>query len=178
MKTITNIHRARLKALHDRDPKFGVIGHLWADRVAAYMRATESRTLLDYGAGRSKLARTVAQKLADQHYDILFKEYEPAFGHKNPDPAHFVTCIDVLEHVEREMVDGVLRDLKRCVEKRGLITISLRWASPKKRKTHPNVFSRERWKLLIGQHFNFEEVVILDPTKAASELAVLVEPKQ
>lgn len=174
--TYTKDHKRRLKALHKRDPNFGVIGHLWADRVAAFMRETESRTLLDYGCGRSNLARTVAQKLADEHYDILFTEYDPATKPGEPLPAEYVTCIDVMEHVERHMIEPVFLDLQRLMQKGGLITISLRRASPLRRAVHPTVRPRHWWLKRLQKYFVVTEIEPLDPTKAASELAVLVEP--
>jgi len=176
--TITRAHRDRLSALHARDPNFGVIGHRWAERVAGYMDQIGCSSLLDYGAGRSGLARCV-YTLRKPYSPLMWtKEYEPAFGHQEPDPADFVTCIDVMEHVEVEMYDAVLTDIRRCALKGALITISLRNRSPKKKATHPLVKPREWWLQTIAVAFagpyRIEEVPILDETKAKSELAVLI----
>jgi len=172
--TISVLHRRRLKKLHDRDPNFGVIGHRWADRLWHYMLAVDAQTLLDYGAGRSGLAAAIKAKPGV----IGAHEYEPAFGHQEPSPHDFVSCIDVMEHVELGMQDAVLTDIRRCARKGALITISLRNRSPKKRKTHPLVMPREWWLQTIAVAFagpyRIEEVPILDETKAASELAVLI----
>jgi len=174
--TITVEHRKRLKALHDRDPNFGIIGHRWADRVVAYMHQTASESILDYGAGRSALAYHVLEHPDGLHFTGT--SYEPAFGDITPMPADFVTCIDVMEHVEVGMYDAVLTDIRRCARNGALITISLRNRSPKKRDTHPLVKPREWWLQTIAVAFagpyRIEEVPILDETKAASELAVLI----
>lgn len=178
--TITKAHRDRLRALHARDPNFGVIGHLWAARVVDYLLATESGSMLDYGAGRSGLTDQVWAELTDRIGGTAFEfaSYEPAFGHQEPHPADFVTCIDVMEHVEVGMYDAVLTDIRRCARKGALITISLRNRSPKKRDTHPLVKPREWWLQTIAVAFagpyKIEEVPILDETKAKSELAVLI----
>lgn len=172
--TISQAHRERLRDLHRRDPNFGVIGHRWADRLWRYMLAVDARTLLDYGAGRSGLAAAVKAKpgVIETH------EYEPAFGHLEPSPHDFVSCIDVMEHVEKDQVDAVLTDIRRCARKGALITISLRNASQKKRATHPMVKPREWWLQTIGIAFagpyKIEEVPILDVSKAKSEIAILI----
>lgn len=181
--TISDRHRERLKALHDRDPNFGVIGHRWADRVVKYLMFFDASTMLDYGAGRSNLAKAVRERAPSfLAAKLRVDEYEPAFGHLSPSkPYDFVTCIDVLEHVEKDEINNVMADLRRLTIRGALITISLRNASPKKRDTHPMVKDREWWETLVriyfAEHFRIEEVAILDPTKAKSEVAFLVRNK-
>lgn len=181
MKTYTEEHAKRLKALHDRDEKFGVIGFLWAEKIAELITDhPECESFLDYGCGRSNLAAAVVQKLHGQGRSCLrFKtqEWDPATKpNPTPEPADFVACIDVLEHVEKDKVDAVLSHIRSLMQKRGIITVSLRWSSPKKRLTHPNVWKREKWIEHFHKYFYVDEIMPLDTTKAKSELAVLVEP--
>lgn len=178
MKTITDKHRQRLREKHDSDPEFGVIGHLWASRVYAYMTDMDCSSMLDYGSGRAKLVAAVAERWAQNPYlpDFKGREYEPAFNDPRPAPACFVTCIDVLEHVERDMLDNVLADIRRCTERAGLITISLRNSARK--SIHPIVETREWWTQTISAVFpQVQEVEILDPAKTKSEIAFLVRMK-
>lgn len=172
--TITQAHRDRLKALHARDPKFGVIGHLWAPEVSDMMADLGANSLLDYGAGRSGLAAAVVYI----NNGIIAHEYEPAFGHTAPDPADFVTCIDVMEHVESDQVEAVFADIKRCATMGALITISLRAGSPAKKAVHPNVWPRHKWIAALttafGLGWRHEQITPLDPSKAASELCVIL----
>lgn len=173
MKTITEEHRARLKELHARDPNFGVIGYLWADRVTNYMTELGCVDALDYGCGRSNLSR----ELALRNRNAVFFEYDPATAPGEPEPADFVTCIDVLEHCEQALLPNVLKDLARLTRKGGLITVSLRLGTRKNRRSHPMANqTREFWLTLIGLHFRVEEVAVLDPTKAKSEVAMFVRP--
>lgn len=70
--------------------------------------------LLDYGCGgQTNLAKhlKVSRKLMYQAYDPGV----PRFS-KPPVPAQMVTCIDVLEHIEPDLIDNVLDDLKRLTE--------------------------------------------------------------
>jgi len=183
MSTYTPEHAARLRELHERDTNFGVIGHLWADRVLKYMQRTSSNTILDYGCGRSELvlhvlAHPEIHKRIDSQ-NFAHQQYDPATYPSKPKPADFVTCIDVLEHVEEECLDDVLKDIKRCTKRAALITISLRNASIRNRLTHQlAALPRDWWLGQLGRYFpNLREVEILDPSKAKSELAVLVEIK-
>lgn len=70
--------------------------------------------LLDYGCGSlCNLAKNlkVGHKLTYQAYDPGVQRFSKA-----PLPAQMVACIDVLEHIEPEYLDGVLDDLARLTE--------------------------------------------------------------
>src|SRR4029079_1882699 len=50
--------------------------------------------------------------------------YDPAFPeYGNPQPAELVCCIDVLEHVEMECIDEVLRELRELVLEVGFFSV-------------------------------------------------------
>jgi len=44
-------------------------------------------------------------------------------GLRDPSPASFVACIDVLEHIEPELLDNVLDDLRRVTAQIGVFTV-------------------------------------------------------
>lgn len=70
--------------------------------------------LLDYGCGvNTNLAKNlkVSRKLTYQAYDPGVLRFS-----KPPVPAQMVACIDVLEHIEPDLIDNVLDDLKRLTE--------------------------------------------------------------
>src|SRR5262245_5174458 len=74
----------------------------WVRKVAPI-----GSSVLDYGCGQGTLKAALG---AD--YDV--REYDPAVEGKtaNPDRADYVTCIDVLEHIEPECLDLVINHLK------------------------------------------------------------------
>lgn len=170
-------HAKRLKALHDRDPNFGVIGYLWASRVAALMWNHGYHSMLDYGCGRSDLAAHVKKaypgRPPEGHY--AFSSYDPATKPGEPRPADLVTCIDVLEHVEADKLNAVVKDVWRCTQKAALITVSLRNAR-KNSKTHPSVHDRQWWYDRLSGVFDITEIEVLDPAKAKSEFACIAHP--
>ena len=57
--------------------------------------------------------------------DVKYTPYEPSneLWSSTPEPTEFVACIDVLEHIEPELLDNVLNDLQRVTMKFGLFTI-------------------------------------------------------
>lgn len=70
--------------------------------------------LLDYGCGaHTNLAKNlkVSRKLKYQAYDPGVLRFSVP-----PVPAQMVTCIDVLEHIEPDLIENVLDDLKRLTE--------------------------------------------------------------
>lgn len=70
--------------------------------------------LLDYGCGANcNLAKNlkVKSKLTYQAYDPAVPRFSGT-----PVPSEMVACIDVLEHIEPEYLEGVLDDLARLTQ--------------------------------------------------------------
>lgn len=108
---ITENYRDMQRDLH-RNPDYGVASVEYAPLVAEVMQAVGTRELLDYGAGKGRLGITLNnmfdEKFTIHHYDPAIPEWS-----KPPAPCRFVACIDVLEHIEPDLIDNVLDDLKR-----------------------------------------------------------------
>jgi len=70
--------------------------------------------LLDYGCG----SQTNLAKHLKVNRKLMYQAYDPGVPRfsKPPVPAQMVACIDVLEHIEPELIDNVLDDLKRLTE--------------------------------------------------------------
>lgn len=107
----------RLNAeLHHTNIAYGVGGGRHAPIIKKLCEALNTRSVLDYGCGRSYLAKEL---------DFPIWEYDPAIPGKSdsPRPADLVVCTDVLEHVEPELLHYVLNDLSRCVKVVGYFVI-------------------------------------------------------
>lgn len=118
---ISDEYRELQRELH-RNPDYGVASVKFAPLVAEVIRANNARELLDYGAGKGRLGqelrRILAAPLTIHHYDPAIPEWsEP------PAPCEMVACIDVLEHIEPDLLDNVLDDLQRVVAKVGVFTV-------------------------------------------------------
>jgi hypothetical protein len=118
---ITEEYRKMQAALHE-NPNYGVASVQYAPTVADILKQVGSTELLDYGAGKGRLGKTLQTLMLNppqiRHYEPSRPEWSAT-----PEPAPFVTCIDVLEHIEPELLDNVLDDLQRVTLGRGFFTV-------------------------------------------------------
>lgn len=102
------------------NPNYGVASISFAPFVTDIINKTGHEDILDYGAGKGNLGKHLTP-----NHKIYITHYEPA----NPDWADtpeehdLVCCIDVLEHIEPELLDNVLDDLQRVTKKLGIFTV-------------------------------------------------------
>lgn len=105
--------------------EYGVASKHYAPIVAKVMNQYGVTELLDYGCGRGALAQTLmAKKMVEHAFRV--QHYEPSMPHwaAAPEPTEMVACIDVLEHIEPDLIDNVLDDLRRCTKSIGAFTVS------------------------------------------------------
>ena len=118
---ISEQYRKQQRALHER-PDYGVASLRYAPLVAETLERTRADELLDYGAGKGRLAAAlqeiVKRPLKVHHYDPAIPEWAA-----EPQPCGFVACIDVLEHIEPDYLDNVLDELKAITTRFGFYTI-------------------------------------------------------
>jgi len=139
---------------HNNTP--GQWGHTAEMHVSEIIQHADGRlNWLDYGAGSGGLSRAVSA----MHQGIFsISEYEPSRENSSiPEPAEFVVCIDVLEHVEPDLIHYVLDDLQRVTIDKGFFTISCRPAKKvlhDGRNAHLIIESPEWWMPLLSCRFN------------------------
>jgi 2-polyprenyl-3-methyl-5-hydroxy-6-metoxy-1,4-benzoquinol methylase len=107
------------RELHSRG-NYGVSALRWADAVNELACAHRCRTVLDYGCGRGLLAQALP---FHRPYDLY--EYDPAIEGKDVPPRglfDMVFCGDVLEHIEPDLLDDVLGDI-RCLAARIVLLV-------------------------------------------------------
>lgn len=118
---ISEEYRKLQQQLH-QNPNYGVASVHYAPLVAQVLDAVGASELLDYGAGKGRLGQTLRQHikrpLTIHHYDPAIPDWSAA-----PQPCGFVACIDVLEHIEPDLIDNVLDDLKRVLAGVGVFTV-------------------------------------------------------
>ena len=141
------------RRLHADNLAYGVGGGRHADLVMKLAENISKKvkfvSVLDYGCGKSYLAKALPFPIA---------EYDPAIPGKDqsPRPADLVCCLDVLEHIEPDHLDAVMDDLRRCAKRVALFVIHTgpsHKTLPDGRNTHLIIEGEEFWKQKVEQFF-------------------------
>ena len=119
---ITREYLEEQTKLHE-NPNYGVASLHFAPIVADIVKQTGCKSISDYGAGKRRLFDALKQLGLD---DFTYFPYDPVFPeYGDPKPADLVCCIDVLEHIEPELIDNVLIDLSTITTKFGFFSIHM-----------------------------------------------------
>lgn len=113
-------YKAQQETLHE-NPNYGVASIEYAPIVSQICNKLKVEHLLDYGCGKGRLFEHLKadHKMTLQAYDPAVEQYSSP-----PIPAEMVACIDVLEHIEPDLLDNVLDDLERLTESVGFFSVS------------------------------------------------------
>jgi hypothetical protein len=121
---ISEKHQAQYQRHYkERPTKAAPNAHL--AQILQFAHEIGAKSILDYGCGGHASIEGYCS-LSVQSYDPGMLEY---CAHAMP--ADLVVCLDVLEHVEPEHVDGVIAHIRGLARKGIFLTISCR-ESPKK----------------------------------------------
>lgn len=139
---ITDAYQSQMREMHVQREDFGKRGSQWAVIAMAMCGKHETTDVLDYGCGKGEL---------NLHLPFSVKCYDPGVPkHAKPaEPADIVLCTDVLEHIEPECLDDVLKDLRRVTKKEAFLVIALTKAKkilPDGRNAHLIIESPEWWE--------------------------------
>lgn len=147
-RLISPEYRRQQEEMH-KNPDYGTASEVFAEQVAKIVNAYGVQMLLDYGAGKGALARTIsAGKMVD--HPLKIQQYDPAIPEmaSDPEPCEMVVCLDVLEHIEPNLIENVLDDLKRVTQFIGFFTVATEEAMktlPDGRNAHLIVEGPEWW---------------------------------
>jgi len=171
---ITDEYRRMQQALHE-NPNYGVASIEFAPLVADVIELLGVQQALDYGAGKGRLG-TELRKFIQRPLDI--RHYDPAIPQwsTTPEPCEFVACVDVLEHIEPELLDNVLDELKRLTLRAGLFTVHCGPAVkflPDGRNAHLNQHPPAWWLPRILERFELVQF-----NRIPNGFWVGVEPKR
>lgn len=115
---ISDAYREQNKRLHQTNAHYGTSGMRWAPFIDRLVREEGYSSILDYGAGKQTLANALPH--------LPIKGYDPAMPglDKQPEPADLVVCTDVLEHVEPERINSVIRHLAKVTRRKLFFSIA------------------------------------------------------
>jgi hypothetical protein len=120
--TISADYLDQQRKLHE-NPHYGVASLSFAPIVADIMRQTGLKSVSDYGAGKRRLLEGLRQSGIEPTTYLPYDPVFPEYG--EPRSADLVCCIDVLEHIEPDLVDNVIAELARLTTNIGFFSIHM-----------------------------------------------------
>ncbi len=123
-KFITENYLAEQKKLHE-NPNYGVASLLFAPIVADVIKQTGCKTISDYGAGKKRLFEGLHKAGIDLSHS-QYLPYDPVFPeYGDPKSADLVCCIDVLEHIEPELLDNTIERISKLITYLGFLSVHM-----------------------------------------------------
>lgn len=163
MNLVSSEYRLTLLETHRQTNNAWGGGHS-VDKLPKYegtLKSLNVNTILDYGCANGKFKVYMNKHKPD--YDI--SEYDPGIRGKDlpPAPADFVVCCDVMEHVEPEYLEDVMKHLKSLVIKGGFFNISTKEAITilsDGTNAHKIVKDGDWWVELFKKYFEVKDVEV------------------
>jgi len=140
------------KELHSINPGYGKTGLRLLDYVEPLLEDCKAQCILDFGCGKGALGKSL-QTLG---YNVTFYDpYVPEHSNLPQGTFDLILCTDVMEHIPRQLVANVLKDLSARSDKI-LFVISLTFADallPDGTNAHCTIESDDWWYEQIKERF-------------------------
>ena len=155
-KLVSDQYTKQLTRLHQIRESFGDSGSY--KHIDELLANNKCHSLLDYGCGKGNVFKNIQKKfpLIDcRGYDPGVPEYAVM-----PEiPAELVICTDVLEHIEPELIDNVLKHIESLTLKTAYLIIDTLPAQknlPDGRNAHLIIENQDWWTNKIQTVTNFK----------------------
>lgn len=159
----------RHRDTHARSPVFGTHTHPYLldtiHEAATAAHGEEAPSLLDYGCGKGLFA----QQMRRSGWFRFVRGYDPAVDAYKDRPTQVydvVLCLDVLDQLEAEYVDAVIRDVAQFAARAAVFDVITKQVES---LAHLNPRSAEMWGDLIGRHMTVTRLTVR--VSSAGELA-------
>jgi len=160
---ITPEYQAQQQAMHAMKRGYGGVtaaSDIVANLVLDTVNEHKPKAVLDYGAGKGHMG----ELLFINGYRGDYWPYDPAIPYwaKRPEPAPLVLCLDVLEHIEPDLLDNVLDDLRRVTVDLGIFSVCHREARktlPDGRNAHLIVQPQEWWTQKLAMRWQIDNEI-------------------
>jgi hypothetical protein len=172
MPRYTPSYKQLQEQFHRDRPDYGIHAHRWADQVLAIAQQLNSSDILDYGAGKGTLQKSIPFPI--HQYDPFIPELAA-----EPRPAALVCALDTLEHVEPACLDSVLVHLASLTRQLLFADIALRPASkflPDGRNAHLILESPNWWLARLLPHFAIRQFTVTDKSAIVLAASLVAAP--
>lgn len=145
------------KELHEQNPNYGAgkAGYVpfVVELVGKYIKEREIESVLDFGCGKGAAKEQVAQ----ENPSVRVFGFDPAIEEFNAEPpaCDIVFSTDVMEHVEPEYLEDVLKFIAGKTKHRAILIIATGPAQkslPDGRNAHLIVENMDWWSETIAPH--------------------------
>ena len=160
---ISDEYKAQIRQVHEEsEGRWGATASSRCYELAEWINGHIKRgaiDMLDYGSSNGKLQKQLRRRgLIPEEFEIV--EYDPGYEDRlYKRPCDLVLCVDVLEHIEPELLDNVLVDLNRSMIDVGYFSIALypaRKLLPDGRNAHLIVESEDWWVDRLKRYFHVD----------------------
>jgi hypothetical protein len=143
------------KHMHEENPNMfpGASIRHHVDAIGKIIKEKDAKTILDYGCGQGK--QYTDWKVHEKWnvdmptlFDPAVKQYE----NKPEDTFDGVVCTDVLEHIPRQIIEGVLTEIFSYSKKFSYLVIAMFPAGeilPDGRNAHVTLYDKSWWVPLL-----------------------------
>jgi len=150
---ISQEYKNQVQQKHRENKDWGTTSHRYGELISDIINKTRVDEVLDYGCGKATLGRSLAPD-----HPVRVHLYDPGIPEldKEPEPRQMVVCTDVMEHIEPDLLDNVLDDLKRVTKSIGFIdicTVEAIQTLPDGRNAHLIVEPMEWWLPKLMERF-------------------------
>lgn len=156
--TISDAYLRMQQKLHEL-PNYGIASLAFAHVVADVIREGKIKSVTDYGAGKQNLLKGLEKEGVT---GFAYAPYDPAFPEYGlPRPSELVCCIDVLEHIEPELLENVIKELASLTQRFGFFSIHLGPAGKvleDGRNAHLIQQPKEWWLTQLNPYFEVRHV--------------------
>ena len=153
---VSDQYTKQLTQLHQIRESFGDSGSY--KHINQWLSNNKCHSLLDYGCGKGNVFKNIQKKFPQMDcrgYDPGVPEYAVM-----PElPAELVICADVLEHIEPELIDNVLKHIESLTLKTAYLIIDTLPAQknlPDGRNPHLIIENQDWWTNKILTVTNFK----------------------
>jgi predicted TPR repeat methyltransferase len=156
---LSSEYKKVLQETHSQDESWGSSAGNYANEIKVLADEFMLSSLLDYGCGKG-----VLKELIGDCIDV--KEYDPGLDIDEREPCDIVACIDVLEHVEPDMLDNVLADIKANAKE--FVYFIIGTAPAQKilsdgRNAHLIIEDANWWVDKLNEYFDYINLKVLSP---------------
>jgi len=151
---ISESYKKELEELHRINEDWGTGPKINIIQICHWMYMNKVKRVLDYGCGKGLLGLFLPIDVFN--YDPAIPEWSA-----DPNPEDYLLCTDVLEHIEPDCIEDVIKHLVSKFKKKAFITIALQEARitlPSGRNAHLIIKPSTWWVELIKKYAFIEQM--------------------